>query len=570
MRVTSALHSFVLVVILMSGVAAQRTPPAPSAIGLIAGRVLDVTSGQPVAGVTVSIRGAPTQPGTLTTPTTVLTDSQGRFAFPSLTNGRYTLHVQHDGYAPVRGAAVNLLAGQLVTDVELQVGRHGVITGTVRDDGGDPIVGVGVTAFSRRFLGFRPMLFPRGGAVSDDRGQFRISDLPPGDYLICACVRDSLPIDKSLLTRQGGIPASSVARKLAGAVLTFPPTFHPGSRRVADAVSVTVGYADDRRGIDITMQPAAARKVTGRLVGGEPNASTTHTLTLLVAADDPTAIGISEFPAARMTPEGGFEFAAVPPGKYTLEAYPSDGRKGLSASVTVTVGDDDVADVIVPLGPGATVRGRVEFSGAAARPDATTLEKARVGLVPIVLTPAMLISIGTSGSVGHSGILSRDGSFSIEGVPPGRYLVNAGQFGAAWQTIESVSTTEGRSFQPVVEVVAAGTDSLVVTMSDEAMATLEVTLALGKYELSNALRVAIFPVDRTFWSETYLAPGRFPFNFANANGLVSFTGVPADDYYVVELAPVESWSPERMAEWAKRATTVRLRAGEKTTVALRR
>ena len=77
--------------------------------------MIDVTSGKPLAGVTVSMTGA----------AAVRTDSLGRFAFPSLASSRYTLRVQHDGHTPVRGAAVNLLAGQLVTDVELRVGRHG-------------------------------------------------------------------------------------------------------------------------------------------------------------------------------------------------------------------------------------------------------------------------------------------------------------------------------------------------------------------------------------------------------------------------------------------------------------
>ena len=85
------------------------------------------------------------------------------------------------------------------------------------------------------------------------------------------------------------------------------------------------------------------------------------------------------------------------------------------------------------------------------------------------------------------------------------------------------------------------------------------------------MRVAIFPVDRTFWSETYLAPGRFIFSWAGANGTVTFPPVPAGDYYAVEMAAGEElMSAERMAEWAKRATTVRLKTGEKTTVALRR
>jgi len=577
-----------LVVLVGSGALVQRTGArehqstgAQTATGLIAGRVLDVTSGQPVAGTTVVLRAVGridadiSREGKVTVkpPPAVVTDSQGRFAYPSLLAGRYTLQVQREGYAPVRGAGINLGANQVVTDVELQVGRHSVITGTVRDDAGDPVVGIGVTAFSRRYLGFRPMLVPGRGAASNDRGEFRIADLPPGDYLLCACSRDSLPIDKGMLNRIGdaGIAASSVARQLNGAVLTFPPTFHPGTTRVADAVSITIGFADERRGIDITMQPAPGRRVSGRLVGGGPDASTTHTLTLVAADDDPTAIGIAEMPAVRMTPEGAFDFAGVPPGKYTLEAYRSDGKKGPTATVPVTVTDRDLADVQVILREGTTVKGRVEFAGAAARPDGDTLEKARVSLVPIVITAAVLMSIGSSGSVGHSSVLARDGSFTIEDVPPGRYMVNAGQFGRVWQTIESVITPDERSLHPVLVVGPSGVDALVVTMSDEALATLEVTLELGKYELPGEVRVALFPVDSTFWSGTYLAPARFPVSSPNNNGVASFSGVPAGDYYLVESSLAQSvLSPERMAEFARSATTVRLRPGEKTTVALKR
>jgi hypothetical protein len=473
---------------------------------------------------------------TVTPPPAIVTDSQGRFAYPSLTAGRYTLQVRHAGYSSVRGAGINLGANQLVTDVELQVGRHSVIAGTVRDDGGDPVVGIGVTAFNRRFLGFRQMLVPGRATASNDRGEFRIADLPPGDYLLCACSRDSLPIDKGMLNRIGdaGIAASSVARQLNGAILTFPPTFHPGTTRVADAVSITIGFSDERRGLDITMQPAAGRRVSGLLVGGGPDASTTHTLTLMAADDDPPAIGITELPAARMTPEGAFDFAAVPPGKYTLEAYRSDGKKGLSATVPITVTDRDVSDVEVILREGATVKGRVEFSGSAVRPTGDVLEKARVGLVPIVLTPAALIATGSSGSVGHSSLLSRDGSFTIEDVLPGRYMVTAGSFDRVWQTIESITTSDVRSLHPVLVVSPSGTDAVVVTMSDAALATLEVALGLRKYELPSEVRLALFPVDSAFWTATYLAPARFPVGSPNNNGIVSFSGVPAGDYYVAE------------------------------------
>ena len=570
-----------------AGASLRANTPAPgrqeSGLGVIAGVVRDVTSGQPVGGVTVSMThpstGPPSRP-TAAAPrpspppsNSVRTDSQGRFAFSALAAGRYTMRVQHSGYAPVRGAAVTLNASQVVNDVVLQISRHGSIAGTVRDDAGDPVVGVSVRTFTRRLVGFRPGLFPRGTSVSDDRGQFRIADLPPGDYLACACARDPLPIDKDLLDRMTtfSVPVTGVARQLNDTVLTFAPTFHTGSTRVSDAVPITVGYADDRTGVDITLRPEVPRRVSGQLIGIGPNGAAAYSLLLFPQDDDPAAVGISEMAPVELTPEGTFHFAAVTPGKYTLEAFTKQGAYGLSASVNVIVDDRDLTDVFVPLNQGTTVQGRVAFSGSAAQPGDVPMQRASVGLVPIHLTPAALISIGASGSIiGHGAVVARDGSFTITGVRPGRHLVIASGFGAPWNTMESVRTVDGVGSDAVVDVPPNGIEALVVTMSNAALATLEAAVVLGKYELPNEMRVALFPVDRTYWSETFLAPGRFIFAWLTANGTATFPPVPTGEYYVSLMPTNSDLSPERMAEWAKTAATVRLRAGEKATVAVRR
>ena len=62
--------------------------------------------------------------------------------------------------------------------------------------------------------------------------------------------------------------------------------------------------------------------------------------------DDPAAVGISEIPPVELTPEGTFYFAAVTPGRYTLEAFAKEGTSSLSASVTVVVADHDVTDAV--------------------------------------------------------------------------------------------------------------------------------------------------------------------------------------------------------------------------------
>ena len=75
---------------------AQQAPPAPSpGTGMIAGRVVDADTRQPVHGavVTLAAIGAPTGPGgPRPAPIRpVKTDSQGRFVFTNLAVGNLSL-----------------------------------------------------------------------------------------------------------------------------------------------------------------------------------------------------------------------------------------------------------------------------------------------------------------------------------------------------------------------------------------------------------------------------------------------------------------------------------------------
>jgi hypothetical protein len=564
----------------VASLAAQQAPTAPTGTGLIAGTVVDVTSGLPVSGVEVSLNRAGTRPGpggsvlaTGTGPIPVLTDSQGRFVFSALPEGQYSLGTPpRNGNVPVRGAAVTLAANQRVTDMMLRVGRYGSIAGWVQDDAGDPVVGITVRGFAKRVLpGGLNSLMPRGTAVTDDRGQFRLRGLSVGDYLVCACTRDALPIDKDLLTRMAtfAIPVEAVGNQLNESVLTFAPTFHPGNTRIASAQPVTVGHSANVMGISITMQAVTPYRVSGQLTGGGAAPGTSHMMVLFAEGEDPTAIGISELTPVSLMPDGAFSFAGVTPGRYTLEAYPADGKAGLFASLNLTVADREVAGLVLLLSEGATVRGHVEFPGAG-RPDSEALTRARVRLVPLEMTIGMMLNIGATGTPGHGAQLTDDGTFTISGVRPGRYVVHAGQFGASWKSIASVLGPDGNSDDGVVQVPDTGIERLTVTMSDTPIGTLKGTVALGKYESPGDVGVFAFPADRARWTMPQSIPGYF--DFARAlGGAFTFTTLRPGDYYVIALMADEaSPTPLNFAEWSKRATLVSLHGGQTTTVNLKR
>ena len=132
------------------------------------------------------------------------------------------------------------------------------------------------------------------------------------------------------------------------------------------------------------------------------------------------------FRTTRAGPEGRFQFADVPPGAYTLAARaalpPPAGtaRPGVTApilwaSTEVSVEGQSLSGVSLMLQPGLSVTGSVRFDGASAVP--ADFSGARVSLAPM---PGGQIAI-TAGAA----TVDATGRFTISGVSPGRYRVNA-------------------------------------------------------------------------------------------------------------------------------------------------
>jgi hypothetical protein len=80
---------------------------------------------------------------------TIVTDSQGRFFFSRLPNGIYTPLVAKTGYAARSIVSIEVGDAERVTDVKLRIAQLRGDLGTVRDAGGDPVVGSTMFAFRR-------------------------------------------------------------------------------------------------------------------------------------------------------------------------------------------------------------------------------------------------------------------------------------------------------------------------------------------------------------------------------------------------------------------------------------
>lgn len=624
-RAGSKVHVAVLLGVLAFGAGAwpraqvvQQPPPpgtGPQPVvgtGFISGQVVELPSGRPVADVQIALtgRGAAVPGGRAGIQQQVIvTDSQGRFFFSRLPNGVYTPRAVKPGYESRSFVNIELTDAERVTDVKLRILPLGVISGTVRDVGGDPVVGSTMFAFRRGVVNGKPGWQQLGRAVTDDRGVYRLSGLTAGDYLVCACVRDPIPFDGNLLTTIASEPIGLLAvagRALAvgadvvtldNTVKTFAPRFHPDAASAARAAKITLAPGDDKTGVDVALDLVRATRVSGRIVGAQ-SAVQASAVRLLPLTDAESGIDFTQISPMLVQADGRFDFAPVPPGQYQLivghretgvtgggpsgaalgflggrgaGTVPAAGGRGggpapagefLWAIEPVTVGDTGVSGLVVGLNRGLSVRGRVQYVGAAPQPPAQQFQRISVLLSPInfVRTPFSGVSP-----------VAQDGSFLVTGLPPGKYMPTIPAL-PGYPTLKSI-TLGGQDITDLpIDVAEKDLTELVVTFVDTPMASLTVTTQMPPpAQAVDDIIAVVFPTDRKYWTESGPARRRFRGGPMPPKGVLNLAELPAGEYFVTvgNATDMLDWA-DRLDVLSRRAQRVTLSDGSTQTVEVRR
>ena len=328
-----------------------ETPPKGTAV--IKGQVRSDGTGAPVRRAQVRAMSMEARGGGVTN-----TDGNGNFEIKDLPAGRYTVSVMKGGFAQAQfgqrrpgdmGTPIELADGQTAEKVNFVLTRGGVISGTVVDDGGEPMAGAQVAAMLFQFMqGSRRLVPARSDGSTDrtdDKGNFRLFGLPPGDYFISASNRTNNFMAAGMTsTEQDG----------------FAPTYYPGTPNVTEATRITVKGGQEINGANIPMIVARLARVRGRALNsrGEPAAGT---MAMLSPADPFATMMMTGMNNAMIGADGTFEFANVAPGRYNLNVRAS-GMQNPNAEfavLPVTVTNEDIDNVIVTTYTGAVARGVV-------------------------------------------------------------------------------------------------------------------------------------------------------------------------------------------------------------------
>ena len=247
----------------------------PLAAQSIAGRVLEDHTGNPLALVEIRLL----KPGQRAAIAELETDAEGRFRSPEVAAGEYTLEFAKANYG---NATLHLPAGQSAT---VRLVRGGVIAGKVTDPKGQPLPGAKI--FTMVKTANSAVLRPMANVTSaDERGQYRIYGLPPGQYGIA-------------------VSYDAAVRGAGAGVLFYPNNQRPRL--------FTVSGGEEFAGTDFAIQPQALFKVSGKVELPRKG----YKIELSLASAEQPALSYASMESSR---DGTFVFEGIAPGSYELFA----------------------------------------------------------------------------------------------------------------------------------------------------------------------------------------------------------------------------------------------------------
>ena len=567
------------------------------------GQVFD-SFGQPVSSAAVTLAGAALAPGPASI--RLFTTSEGQFVFTDLPKGTYRLTASKPGYS--EGAfgrqrpdgtpqVIELADNDRRAGIRVTVWKAGAIVGTVYDDAGEPLVGATIWSLTRSYSRGRAKFLDGPSATTDDRGVYRLANLPPADYALCVVAAQStMPAslvesfaaaraagNTNELQRQyssgtigfnGRIPTAGIrvgdavlhtvgpyssgmippAPGEDGQIWSYQTTCHPAVVGVSRAELVTLTPAEERTGVDIRLRLSPGVPISGVVMGPDGPVANAGVRLAGDFANDMEYELTWESALTISDASGRFTFLGVPAGQYTLRAFKAP-LAAAAAEFTQIPGTSFSRPVEIPAASTAepTLWANVRLDvGAEGAPNLTVRMQSgfrvtgRVQFEGKADKPAaefvQNLRLTLEPSDGHQlgydavarGRFNPDGTFSTLQIPPGRYFVRPAGGGPSTVWRFKSVTLNGRDVSVVPLELGSDVSAMTVVFSDT-WTELSGRVRDESGRADPATSVIVFPTEQSEWSNFGLTPRRLLIQRVRADGSFSMTSLPPGNYYVAAL-----------------------------------
>ncbi len=445
------------------------------------------------------------------------TGDDGKFTVKDVAGGRYRLTAEKSGYETSAygskrigdqvGQLLNVAAGASLTGLSVKLPKQGAIAGKVLDSSGEPVNSALVLALANRYYqSGRKARIPRGAlpVMSNDLGEYRVGQLPPGRYIICA-------IPKAWLQPN---PAADKESKPEATEADVTACF-PSAAQMGEATELEIRDGTELPSTDIRLVKTKTVSVQGRLTNVPAGAGTIALLTLNNRMMGP--LGSSINPRAIVQgAEGRFEFRNVPPGTYTLHTLPTGlGNAPFVLKVDLTVGDRPLQNLEIPVSIPFEIKGKVNADPG-----------------PELNLPSIRVVLSGADDIVQSLAMANataEGDLTLANLVPGKYRVQfAGIPGTHY--VRELRSGDQVSQTDEVEISSPGTFLTVTLATSTAQVT--GTVKNDKGEPVPGAMVALIPnPQRAF---------RFRLSRTDGNGTFRQQNMPPGDYRIVAFDSIDA------------------------------
>jgi hypothetical protein len=539
--------------------AARHAPPrdaqrsANPGTATLRGRVFAADTGQPLRKAQIRITSmGPSMTGQPPENRLATTDASGAYEFRELRAGRYNLDAQKGSFIALQygqrrpfeaGRPLEILDGQTIEKVDFSLARGGVITGRILDEFSEPISDVQVAAMRSQTVSGTRRLVPVGrAATSNDIGEFRLFELPPGDYYVVATRRNN----------QIGNPNDR---------LGYAPTYYPGTADVDSAQRLTVAVGQTTTDLSLSLLLIRTVRVSGTAVDSQGRPMHGY----VQAQRQSTVGGALGVAPGQIRPDGSFAINGLTPGDYTLRAQgppASPGSDPEFGSAEITVEGNDVTDMRIVGAKPSTITGRVVITSG--DPRSLKLSGVRIALLPAP---------------------KPDGTALILGPTPQPVVVND-DWSFQARARSGTMRVDAQGLQPPWNVKAVHyrgtdiTDSGLEVKPNEDLGEIEVELTTSTTDISGTATNDRGEPMKDYWALFFAREPerrRPPTRYARAaradqEGRFKTTGLPPGNYFAVALDtfnPNESTDLDFLGRIEARATRFTLGEGETKTLDLK-
>jgi hypothetical protein len=213
----------------------------------LSGIVVDASTAAPIRRALVALFAQPSQ--------VVLTDEGGKFQFENLAQGQYGILAHKPGYVDPSGESPAITISADTSALVLKLEPESGIAVKVTGEDGEGVEDLPVRMLSSRVQDGRRYWETHGAGKTNEQGEFRANNLPPGKYFVSVG-----PSYRPLGQTEDGAQASD---------LGYPRAYYPNAEELEAAAPVEVN-AGRRARLEFVLSAVPLYRISGVVAGGPP------------------------------------------------------------------------------------------------------------------------------------------------------------------------------------------------------------------------------------------------------------------------------------------------------------